>query len=198
MISFAITGGIGSGKSYVSDLLEQRGIPIYNADKEAKHLMLSDEVIRQGLISLLGNDVYQNDELNKPLLAQYLFSDASHAQKINSIVHPRVKADFYRWKEEQQGTEIVGMECAILFEAGFADAVDKVVMVYAPLAIRLERAMKRDSATREQILARISAQMDDEEKRQKSDLVVYNDGTTPLDIQLEDLLTHLQQGNMQQ
>ena len=196
MLSFAITGGIGSGKSYVSALLEQRGIPIYNADNEAKRLMQSDEVIQRDLIALLGSEVYQDGVLNKPFLAKYLFSDASHAQKVNAIVHPRVKADFYRWKEAQTGVDVVGMECAILFESGFDDTVDRIVMVYAPLEIRLERAMKRDKASKEQILARISAQMDDEEKKRRSHYVIHNDGTESVDLQLEKLLSSLCQGNI--
>ena len=195
MISFAITGGIGSGKSYVSALLEQRGIPIYNADNEAKRLMVTDEVIHRGLVSLLGEDVYQDGNLNKQLLAGYLFADPLHAARINAIVHPRVKADFYRWKEQQSDQPVVGMECAILFESGFDDTVDQIVMVYAPLELRVERAMQRDTATREQILARISAQMDDEEKRRKSDFVILNDGSKPLGEQLDKVLTALQQGN---
>lgn len=191
MISIAITGGIGSGKSYVSNLLEQRSIPIYNADNEAKRLMLVDEGIRCDLVALLGEEVYQNGALNKSLLASYLFASPEHGGIINGIVHPRVKADFLRWLEEHQQDEIVGFESAILYEAGFEDTVDKVVMVYAPEALRIERAMKRDGATEAQIKARIAAQMDDEEKLRRADHVVYNDGSVPLDIQLDDLIAQI-------
>ena len=99
MISIAITGGIGSGKSFVSNLLMKEGIPIYNTDDEAKRLMVTDEGIRQDLIALLGEEAYLDGALNKPLLASYLFSDAGNAARINAIVHPRVKADFHRWLE---------------------------------------------------------------------------------------------------
>ena len=126
MISIAITGGIGSGKSYVSAMLQAEGIPIYNTDDEAKRLMLSDEGIRRDLVALLGEEVYQEGVLNKPLLASYLFADPAHAARINGIVHPRVKEDFLRWVNRHAEEEIVGMECAILFEAGFEDAVDGV------------------------------------------------------------------------
>ena len=119
MISIAITGGIGSGKSYVSNLLKERGIPIYNADDEAKRLMLTNKDIRRDLIALLGDSVYENGVLNKPILASYLFADANNAARINRIVHPRVKADFRRWLEERRDVQIAGLECAILFEAGF-------------------------------------------------------------------------------
>jgi dephospho-CoA kinase len=191
MISIAITGGIGSGKSYVSALLQAGGIPIYNTDDEAKRLMLSDEGIRRDLIALLGEEVYRDGALNKPLLASYLFADSSNAARINGIVHPRVKEDFLRWVKLHTQKEIVGMECAILFEAGFEDAVDAVVMVYAPEDIRLERAMKRDSATEAQIRARMNAQISDEEKCRKSDYVIHNDGSLSLENQLSALVGQL-------
>lgn len=191
MISIAITGGIGSGKSYVSSLLQEKGIPIYNADDEAKKLMHTDKDIRGDLVALLGPDVYRNGELNKPFLASYLFANSENAACINEIVHPRVKADFCRWLKKHADKEVVGLECAILFEAGFEDTVDATVMVYAPENLRVERAMKRDGATETQIRARIAAQMDDEEKCRRADYIVYNDGRMPLDIQLSSLISQL-------
>lgn len=191
MISIAITGGIGSGKTFVSNLLKERGIPIYNSDDEAKRLMVSDEGIRRDLMALLGEDVYQGDALNKSLLASYLFADAGNAARINAIVHPRVRADFSRWLSEHQDVEVAGLECAILYEAGFENTVDKVVMVYAPESLRIERAMKRDNATESQIRARIAAQMDDKEKSRRSDYVIYTDGRFSVEEQLSDLIKHL-------
>lgn len=191
MISIAITGGIGSGKTFVSNLLKERGIPIYNSDDEAKRLMVSDEGIRRDLMALLGEDVYQGDALNKSLLASYLFADAGNAARINAIVHPRVRADFSRWLSEHQDVEVAGLECAILYEAGFENTVDKVVMVYAPESLRIERAMKRDNATESQIRARIAAQMDDEEKSRRSDYVIYTDGRFSVEEQLSDFIKHL-------
>ena len=195
MISIAITGGIGSGKSYISNILQEYGIPIYNTDDEAKRLMVSDEGIRRDLVALLGEDVYVEGTLNKSLLASYLFADAENAARINGIVHPRVKLDFCRWLEQHMDKEIVGMECAILFEAGFDDAVDSVVMVYAPEALRVERAMKRDHATEAQIRSRIAAQLDDEEKCKRADYVIYTDGSIPLDSQLSTLIAQLKLEN---
>lgn len=191
MISIAVTGGIGSGKSYVANLLKQRGIPFYNADDEAKRLMLEDEGIRRDLIALLGEEVYQDGGLNKPLLAAYLFSDPVHTARVNAIVHPRVKADFCRWLRTREDFEIAGFESAILFEAGFEDTVDVIVTVYAPESLRLERVIKRDCATVEQVQARMKAQMSDEEKCRKSHFVVRNDGTSSLDIQLSALIEQI-------
>ena len=91
MIKIAVTGGIGSGKSYISHLLENMHIPVYNADNEAKRLTVSDAGIRGELIALLGEEVYKDGLLNKPLLASYLFSNPAHVLQINSIIHPRVR-----------------------------------------------------------------------------------------------------------
>lgn len=195
MISIAITGGIGSGKSYVSALLQERGIPIYCADDEAKRLMVSDEGIRHDLVSLLGDEAYCDGALNKSMLASYLFANPENAARINGIVHPRVKADFGRWLETHADKEVAGLECAILFEAGFENTVDVTVMVYAPEDLRIERAMKRDDASEAQIRARIAAQMNDEEKCSRADYIIYNDGCMPLESQLSSLLTQLKLEN---
>lgn len=188
MVRFGVTGGIGSGKSYVLRLLAERGIPVYDSDSEAKRLMLVDADIREGLTGLLGNDVYLPDgELNKPLISAYLFASVQNAERINAIVHPRVKAGFNRWASEQKAP-IVALESAILFESGFEDVVDFVVTVCAPMEVRMYRVQERDGATEAQVRKRMAAQMDDEEKCKRSDFVILNDGNKPLDIQIDDLL----------
>ena len=191
MICVAITGGIGSGKSYVSAMLEGKGIPIYNADTEAKRLTTSNTEIRNKLIALLGEEIYINGELNKPMLASYLFASAENAVRVNGIIHPVVKEDFKCWQACHADKEITAFESAILYEAGFEDSVDAVLMVFAPRELRLERAMNRDKATREQIEARMAAQMEEEEKCRRADFVVYNDGTLPLDEQLTSVINLL-------
>jgi dephospho-CoA kinase len=193
MNKIAITGGIGSGKSFVGRLLARRGIPVYIADDEAKRLTVTDPLIRSRLTALVGADVYLADgSLNKPLLAQYLFDGPDHVRQVNAIIHPRVKQDFKAWAEAQTNVTTVAMESAILYEAGFEDTVDAVVMVYAPRALRLQRAMARDGATREQIERRMAAQMSDEEKRRRATYVVVNDGVQSLDAQLDALILQLQ------
>lgn len=161
------------------------------ADNEAKRLTASDAGIRGELIALLGEDVYKDGLLNKPLLASYLFSDPAHVLQINSIIHPRVRKDFTVWVERQEKCEIVGMESAILYEAGFQDTVDAVIMVYAPVELRIQRAMYRDGASEEQVRARIAAQMDDEEKRRRADFTVVNDGVQLLIPQLNRIVEQL-------
>ena len=191
MIRIGITGGIGSGKTYVCQLLQQRGIPVYHCDDEAKRLMTESPLIRRRLTQLLGADAYTPSGLNRPLIARYLFADQRHAERINRIVHPVVRQDFLQWTEQQQDAPIVVQECALLFESGFQDTVDVTVEVYAPLHLRLQRAIQRDQATPEQIQARMTQQMDEEEKRQRADFCVLNDGTADLDTQLTQLLEQI-------
>lgn len=181
IIKLGITGGIGSGKSLVCQLLEVMGIPVYISDAETKQLMVTDPFIRKELVALLGEGVYAGGSLNKTLLASYLFSCPEHAKQINGIIHPRVKDDFRRWAQEHTThSTIVAIESAILIEAGFAGEVDVVVMVYAPEKVRIDRAVKRDASSRELIEKRIRSQMSDEEKRNQADFIIVNDGETPL------------------
>ena len=179
-IRIGITGGIGSGKSVVSRLLEVMGIPVYISDVETKQLMMTDTC---------------GGALNKPLLASYLFGSPGHARQINGIIHPRVKEDFRQWLRRRATCSMAGIESAILIEAGFAGEVDVVVMVYAPEEIRVQRAMKRDASSRELIEKRIRSQMSDEEKREQADFVIVNDGETPLIPQVLGLITFLSQNN---
>lgn len=190
-IKIGINGGIGSGKSVVSRLLEIMGVPVYISDVETKLLMVSDSFIRQELVALLGEEVYVDGVLNKPLLASYLFGNPEHAKQINSIVHPRVKDDFRRWAQCRSDYSTVGIESAILIEAGFSGEVDVIVMVYAPEEVRILRAVRRDGSSRELIEKRIRSQMSDEEKRGKADIVIVNDGETPLIPQVLDFIDSL-------
>lgn len=191
-IKIGITGGIGSGKSVVSRLLETMGVPVYISDLETRRLMHTDAAIRRQLVALLGEEVYAGGRLNKPLLASYLFASQEQAARVNGIVHPCVKDDFRRWAAQMSAEHsVVGMESAILLEAGFAGEVDRIVMVYAPLEVRIARAVERDRSSRELIEQRIRSQMDDEEKRSRADEVIVNDGVAPLLPQVLDLLKRL-------
>ena len=195
MTRIGITGGIGSGKSYVCQLFKQRGIPTYHCDDEAKRLMVESTTIQQALSQLIGKDAYRDGQLNKPLIAQYLFADAAHAAQINSIVHPVVKQDFIEWAVRQKASIII-QECALLFETGFNDTVDCSILVYAPLDVRLRRVMQRDHTTSQQVLARMAQQMDEEEKRKLADFIILNDGTTHLNTQIEQLLEKISNRNL--
>lgn len=193
LIKIGVTGGIGSGKSFLSSMLKERGIPVFDSDTEAKKLMLTDVFIISSLKSLLGEDVYTGGKLNKPLLASYIFSSADNAAKINSIVHPRVKKAFLSWADERfsGGDRVVAIESAILFESGFSDVVDKIVTVVTPIDVRVSRVMSRDSTTRDKVMERINSQMGDDEKISKSDFIIENDGRKPLNEQIDVMLSVL-------
>ena len=184
-IKIGITGGIGSGKSVVSRLFGIMGIPVYISDIEAKRITQTDPVICQELCALVGQDVFQNGVLNRSLLASYMFGHPNRVQKVNEIIHPQVKEDFRRWAARS----------AILVEAGFRSEVDFLVMVYAPLEVRVERAIKRDCSSREQVMKRIEAQMSDEVKRSHADFVIVNDDETPLIPQVLELISLLSKNN---
>ena len=194
MIKLGITGGIGSGKSFVSRCLKEGfSVQVYDTDREAKRLMLEHEGIRADLIALLGEEVYTAAGLNKPLLAAYIFSSPENAQKVNAIVHPRVKEDFRNWafRQEQAGGQLVGVESAILFESGFDREVDKTLTVSAPLELRITRVMECDRVGREQVLERITAQISDEERNRLSDFSVENAETSDIHAQLVRILSAL-------
>lgn len=186
-----ITGGIGSGKSIVSNILQIKGIPVYNADDESKRIIITDESLKSELIQILGKEIYFADgSLNRKLMAEKIFHDKDLITQVNHIIHPAVGKDFCRWAETQNST-IIATECALLFESGLNKRVDYSIMVYAPLPIRIQRAMQRDNATQEQIEARIKNQMDDEKKRDLADFVIMNDNRTAILPQINQLLSDL-------
>lgn len=188
MMRLGITGGIGSGKSYVATLLEQLGVPVYRTDDEARRLMDATPAIRTALSTLTGQDMYlPTGTLDRKRLAAWLFADGSRVAAVNAVVHPVVRADFLQWVA-QQTAPVVAMECAILFESGFHTLVDRVLVVSAPHELCLSRAMARDGATAEQVQARMRAQMDDAERQARADVVLHNDGKADLLPQLRGLL----------
>ena len=187
MRKIGITGGIGSGKSYVCRKIAQRGIPVYYTDDKAKQLMTQDSDVIHALKQLIGKDAYIDGQLNRSKVATYMFDNAANTAKVNAIVHPAVKRDFIQWANRQQ-SELVVQECAILFESGFEATVDTTVEVYAPNELRIKRACQRDNATTEQIISRMNQQMDEERKRQLADYCIINDGTADIDLQINKML----------
>ena len=175
-MTIGITGGIGSGKSYVSRWLTTHyAIPVYDCDREAQRLMRG-RTLRRKITALVGEDAYRPDgQLDRARMAAFVFADASHTAAINAIVHPAVKADFRRWAKRHEG--LVAIESAILIEAGFSDVADKVIVVEAPLPLRIQRVIERDNTTEEQVRARIARQITDEERCSAADLIINNDGS---------------------
>lgn len=187
MMKIAITGGIGSGKSYVCRILEKQGIRVYDCDAEAKRLMRTDAELQAGLKQLVGEEVYSADGiLQKPVLAQFILTSEANKQEVNDVVHPAVARDF-----EQSDCE--WMESAILFDSGFDRRThfDKVVCVSAPVAVRLQRIMQRDHISQEKAQQWIDAVMPQEELIARSDYEIVNDGGRDVEAQVVHLLNLL-------
>ena len=187
MIKIGITGGIGSGKSIVSSLLELEGIPVYRADDESKRLTDTSAVIRQKLEALIDEAIYLDDRLDRRRLAALIFSDEVLLDKVNRIIHPVVREDFQAWTAKQVFT-CCALESAILFESGFDKEVDVVLMVYAPVALRLSRVMMRDGISEAAVMKRMNRQLHDDIKRQRADFVIVNDDLHPVMPQVERFL----------
>lgn len=186
MYKVGLTGGIGSGKSKVAEFLRDRGVAIYDSDSRAKALMAGDEALREALIAEFGKECYTAEGLNRAWLAERVFSNEEELAKLNAIVHPAVMRDFAEWAEAQEGNYVV-LESAILLEAGLEGHVDVVVAVMAPKELRLERAMLRDGASREQIEERMRNQMSDEERTDRAKYAIVNIDLEELEEDVEQL-----------
>lgn len=186
MYKVGLTGGIGSGKSKVAEFLRDREVAIYDSDSRAKELMMSNEALREALIAEFGQECYTADGINRAWLAQRVFNNEAELAKLNAIVHPAVMRDFAAWAEAQEGNYVV-LESAILLEAGLESHVDVVVAVMAPKELRLERAMLRDGASREQIEERMRNQMSDEERTDRAKYAIVNIDLEELEEDVEQL-----------
>lgn len=184
MVKVAITGGIGSGKSYVCRLLERRGFPVYDCDKAAKRLMFSSVEIQSRLKAVVGEGVILDGAINKAMLAAFLLENDENTRKINNIVHPAVAEDFIR-------SGYAWMECAILYSSGFNSLVDKVVCVTAPTEVRIDRIVRRDGISRQKALEWINKQMPQEDVVALSDFEIVNDGQSNLEQQIDNILASL-------
>jgi len=190
MKKIGITGGIGSGKSFVANIIEKMGYPVYYSDLRSKELTNSHPTIRQGLIDLVGENVYFEGELDKKILASAIFSNDEMRLKVNQLIHPIVRQDFEDWAKAQT-SDLIFNEAAILFETGAYRNFDATILVYAPEELRLKRVLKRDIITKEEVLARMNNQMNDNEKRKMTSLQILNDGESPLLNQLEEVIERL-------
>jgi len=185
-MKIGITGGIGSGKSYVCRLLNKRGIDIYDCDRAAKQLIRNSSSIRRQLTELIGRDAYLGDELNKASVARFLLESEDNAKAIDEIVHPAVFTDF-----ENSGLE--WMESAIMFESGINKLVDRVIIVTAPEKVRIKRVMERDGITSEKVRQWMQRQWPQEIVRLRSDYEIVNDGNMDLERQIDKILIKIKQ-----
>ncbi len=179
----ALTGGIGSGKSYVCRLLKDCGIDVYDCDAAAKRLIYTSHELQTELSNAVGCDLFEGGKLNKAALSKFIVASDANAELIDSIVHPAVAEDFKRSGYEW-------LESAILFESKFNERVDFdfVVCVTAPLEVRIKRVMQRDSLTRERALEWITRQMSQKEKAARADFEIVNDGEKDIVCQISELI----------
>ncbi|MCY4780187.1 dephospho-CoA kinase [Sphingobacterium sp. UT-1RO-CII-1] len=179
-LKVGITGGIGSGKSYVAKVFKALGVPFYDADKEAKLIMNNSHIIANELIDAFGHQVYTAEgQLDRKFLGEIVFKDTAKLKMLNEIVHPVVIQHGEEWAEKQTFAYSL-REAALLFESGSYKQLDYTVLVLAPLELRLQRVMLRDGVSREQVEDRISKQMSDEDKHLLADFVLINDEKTAL------------------
>lgn len=194
ILRIGLTGNIGSGKSTVARIFECLDIPVYYADQRAKSLMINNEAVREQIIAAFGPESYVDYrsskldqeaenaaiELNRAYLAEKVFNDENQLKVLNAIVHPAVAADALAWHEAQKGVPYTLYEAAITFETGGYKVLDKVIVVTASEATRLQRVINRDNVNEAQVKARMDKQWPEEKKAGMADFLIDNEGTQPL------------------
>ncbi len=187
-----ITGGIGSGKSYIAHGLEQYGFVRYDCDQEAKRIIEQDPDVKSQIVQLFGTDVYQDGKYQTHKVADIVFAQPALLQALNAIVHPAVKADILNLQStiyNPQSSLLI--ESAILWESGLDQICHKVIAVIAPEELRIQRAIARDHSDTNKVRARIKAQMSDQERCQHADIIVNNNEQQTLDQLCQYILQHL-------
>ena len=179
MYKVGLTGGMGAGKSTVARIFEILHIPIYFSDYAAKRLMTESETLVKSIIDLLGPEAYIDGDLNRPFIAEKVFGNKENIIALNTLVHPAVRTDFATWAENQSSPYVMN-EAALHFETGGSAYMNMNISVSASEKIRIDRIIRRDALTEEQIRARLLQQMPQEEKDQLADFIIYNDGDQAL------------------
>lgn len=186
-----LTGGIGSGKTTIAKWFQEKSIPVYNSDNEAKRLMNESAEIKRKLVELFGEDAYVNNELNRKFISSKVFENKDLLEQLNQIVHPEVFKDFKIWIQNQTAPFVV-KEAAILFESGSYHNCDYIVSVVADEEIRIQRVMERDGISSEQVLSRIKNQWTDELRIVNSDFIIRNnEGLDELEEEFETIYNKL-------
>ena len=190
MITIGLTGGIGSGKSYVARQFAERGIPCYNCDIRSKIIMDINDHVVESLQQRFGDDIYTDGYVNRKMLAEKIFSSEADLQWVNNLVHPIVYEDFDEWRKMRQADAVL-IESAILVESGFYRFCDKIIVVEAPISLRISRVMQRDGLSEKQVRQRIGAQITDEERRKFANYVVVNDEMNNIAIEIDKIVSDL-------
>ena len=190
MIKVGITGGIGSGKSIIGKILTVIGFPVFNSDTEAKLLMVNNEKVIHQVKQVFGEKAYTDNQLNRKYLADQIFNNETLKEQLNQIVHPAVRQEFEEWSK-RQNTTIVFNEAAILFETGRYKDFDYNILVTAPEELRIQRVVKRDNTTIEEVKKRMENQWKDDKKKELASFIVNNDNQTLVTLQIEQILRDL-------
>jgi dephospho-CoA kinase len=175
VLKVGITGGIGSGKSVVCQIFEILGIPIYYADERAKYLVNTSLIVRSEIIKVFGKDSYSIDGYNRKYMADIVFHDAEQLAKLNNIIHPQVAIDFERWLSKQQSVKYILKEAAILIESEAYKMMDRIIVVDAPIELRINRIKERNHASEEEIRSRMSSQWTADKIKSFADWIIIND-----------------------
>lgn len=176
MLKVGITGGIGSGKSIVCMIYSKLGIPVFNADNEAKDIINTNSLVKDKLISIFGKEIYDSKGIiDRQKLSSIIFNDKEKIKIVNSIVHPVVIDNYNKWLDINKKYKYTIKEAAILFESGANSAMDYIITVYSPSDLKIKRVMQRDKCDESIVITKINNQLDDEIKIMKSDFVIYND-----------------------
>ena len=194
MKRIGITGGIGVGKTYITDILRRLNYPVYNSDLVSKRYINNDIQLIASIKQEFGDDMYNNDVVNSSKLSDLVFSNPSKLSKLNSLVHPFVKKDFTIWCNNQD-SKIIFKEAAILFESGSNKELDAVICVCANEDVRISRIKKRDKKTEREIRLIISRQLSQDEKERLSDFKIINNGKSSLLLQINSILQTLKKVN---
>ena len=191
-IKVGVTGGIGSGKSFICQILQNMGYPIFFSDQTSKHLLAHSPEIIAKVKSLIGQEAYhENGEVNRPFIASKVFSDESLLEKLNHILHPAVRLAFDEWSQEQDSA-IVFNEAAILFETDGYLQLDKNILVIAPKQIKIDRILKRESISEQEIEKRMSNQWTDERKIPLADYIINNNEGAMLVPQINEIIEDIE------
>ena len=192
MVKIGITGGIGVGKSYVANILEKMGFPVFYSDQVAKELTSSNLKLIDLIKKEFGDDIYSSDNIiDNKRLSSLAFNDNKILKNLNSLIHPFVLNNFNTWCKNQN-SKIVFKEAAILFESKSNIDLDRIICISANIKIRIDRIIKRDGRSEDEIMQIISRQMDQKEKEKLSDYVLYNDGQKSIILQLTEILNKLE------
>lgn len=192
MIKIGLTGGMGSGKTTIAKIFSLLNIPIYIADERSKKLVDESVIIKDKLKNLFGQDIITDNKVDKRKLAEIIFKDSDSLLKVNAIIHPEVRNDYFEWCKLHSDSDYTVLETAILFDSNFSSFVDYTINVVSPQEERIKRCINRDNVSRKAILERMNNQMSDYERNKRADFIIYNDEQHSLIEQVKCILIVIQ------